>query len=543
MKRLAKRLFFLAAVVAIASGCSADDSADAEVTYYGDIEQVITDNCAGCHHPDQGAPIDLHTYDALQHSAHASLTNMEQGQMPPWPPDSECREYHHQRVMPDEDIELFRQWIDLGMPAGERPDDWTPFQPEGHPQPDRRAAVPDAPYNPREDLDDEYRCFLLDETFDEHTYVTGVHVDTGGAEVIHHANIFLVNEFDEPTVEQLEAEHDDAGYPCYGDPGFSSIDLIGAWVPGAQPIFTPEDTSVIIPEGSRLVMQTHFNTIFAEPEPVEPEVLLYTRDAPPDQRVWGMPFAIMDLVIPPGESESVHTQTYQNRDDDPWQIIGVAPHLHDFATEVRVEAIHDDGSESCLVDIPTWDFNWQQAYRFLDGEAVEIDGGEQIRLTCVYDNSPQNQPIIDGERRDPETVTWGADTTDEMCMTFLMVLEDYDPSQQSEERCDLFADCRSDCDDPYSIDCIFDCGTLETDCGVCLLEGAQDCGNEYCPELVDDATPCLLQCGQEAQSGGSLSECLQDECPDTRDELENCMRPRIEAGHCNQYLDSCNIVF
>lgn len=535
------RALVIFAIMTIGAACSDSEGASDQVTYHDHVQPLVEEHCAGCHYPGESAPIDLHTYDALSAAAELSLQYMEDGEMPPWSPDPECREYQDQRVMPDEGIETFRQWIDDGKPQGET-DVITIFDPEPPPEPDIRAGIFSPPYDPRSDLDDEYRCFLLDEEFEEDTYVSGTHVETGGVDVIHHANIFLVNPYQVDGVEDLEASSSESGYPCYGDPGFSSIDLLGAWVPGAQPIEVPEDSAVIVPEGSRLVLQTHFNTVFADPEPVAPEVTLYTRDDAPDRQVRGMPFANMDFVIPAGESESVHVEEYENLGDEPWQILGVAPHLHELATHVGVDIIHDD-SESCLIDIPDWDFNWQQAYRFLDDEWVEAQPGDRVRLTCTYDNSPSNQPIIDGEQQDPREVTWGARTVDEMCMTFLVVSEPYDPSASSEELCDRFNDCHSECEDPFGVGCIFNCGTLENDCGVCLLGGAQDCADQYCPGKVNDAAPCLLSCAQGAQGGGDIDRCLEEECPEERDDLEDCLRPRIEGGMCNDDLAECNVGF
>lgn len=512
------------------------------LTYYGAIEAVVNDNCSSCHYPGQGAPIELHTYENVSATAHLLLAYMESGEMPPWTPDPTCREFQHQRVMDPEDIELFRQWIDEGMAEGERPEDHSEFVPTSIAEPDIRAGLIGAPYHPREDVDDEYRCFLLEREFTEDTYVTGTHVETAGADVVHHANIFLVNPHDVDTVEGLEAGSDGPGYPCFGSPGFASISLIGAWVPGAQPILLPEDSAVIIPEGSRLVMQTHFNTLFADVEPVSPEVILYTRDTVPAYRVRGLPFANLNFTIPPGEEESIHVEDYTNASDKPWTVLGVAPHLHSLATRVAVEVIHQDDSESCIIDIPRWDFNWQQAYRFLDDDWVDVGPGDTVRLTCVFDNSPENQPVIDGVRQEPRQVTWGDRTIDEMCMTFLVVIEEYVP-REAGELCEEFVECRADCDDPYGIGCIFNCGTIEMDCGVCLIYGAQSCSNRYCPGQLSDALPCLYNCGQSAQTGGDMDGCLTDNCPAERDALEECLRPPIEAGLCNQDIASCNVEF
>lgn len=513
------------------------------LTYYGQIQSIIGARCATCHYPGEGAPLEFHTYENVRDMATLALAYMESGEMPPWSPDPSCREYRDQRIMPAEEIDLFRQWIEEGHQEGERPENHVDPGPPVTPEPDIRAGLIGGTYHPRDDVGDEYRCFLLDQEFDAETFVTGTHVETGGVKVIHHANIFLANRFDIDRVEALEASSEGPGYPCFGGPGFNSISLIGAWVPGMQPITVPEDSAIVIPQGSRLVLQTHFNTVFADPEPVSPEVTLYTRDEPPQFRIRGLPFANMNFVIPPGESESVHVETYRNSSDQTWNVLGVAPHLHSLATRVTLDVRHQDQSErTCLIDIPDWDFNWQQEYRFLDDQWVEVAPGDSLRLTCIFDNSPENQPLIDGVRQDPQEVRWGDRTVDEMCMAFLVISEPYQPPSEG-ELCEEFVDCRTDCSDPYSIGCIFNCGAIELNCGVCLINGAQRCSQRHCPQELRPALPCLLNCAQAAQTGGDMDGCLQEQCPEESGALEECLRPRIEGGMCNQDIQSCNVEF
>jgi len=52
-----------------------------------------------------------------------------------------------------------------------------------------------------------------------------------------------------------------------------------------------------------------------------------------------------------------------------------------------------------------------------------------LRLTCRYDNSPDNQPIVNGEQVAPRDVRWGEGTLDEMCLLYMTVEEDGEPSE------------------------------------------------------------------------------------------------------------------
>lgn len=407
---------------------------------------------------------------------------------------------------------------------------------------DRVGKVSGA-YTPNDQVSDDYRCFMMDLAFEEDTFITGIDVQPDNRQLVHHANLFLIPPAFAARVEQLEASEETGGYRCYGDAGISNTNLIGAWVPGAQPIFLPTDTAIVIPKGSRVVLQTHFNTVYAPTAPVAPEVHMFTQAQPPLKRARAMPIAHLTFEVPPGEKESSHSIIVRNVSNKPWTVIGTAAHLHELATKVKVEVLRTDGSRECILDIPRWDFNWQQEYRFLDDQWLEVKPNERVRLTCVFDNSPENQPIIDGARRAPRPVRWGGKTDDEMCLNFLVLLEDYEEPGEPGPLCAQFKGCQEACEEPFGVGCIFNCGVEEITCGECLVFGAQNCANQFCGPQLRAALPCLLACAQGAQAGGDIDGCLREECPDQRDALEACLSPYIEQGLCNQYISQCNVQF
>ena len=528
---------------------SADMGADmtraAPLTYWADIKPIIHRTCEGCHVAGGAGPYELNSYASLKDHIDIAMMSIQRGDMPPWSPDPECRHYQGERLISAQEVSALEQWIEQGMEEGQA-SDWE--EPEGQgsalPAPDI-ISLQNGPYTPSATRTDDYHCFLMDVTFEQDTYITGTNVLPGNDQIVHHANLFLINPTNAPRVVELQDRDPDAGYSCFGDAGISQTSIVGAWVPGATPIFTPEDTAIVIPKGSRLVLQSHYNTLYTPPAPISSEVHLYTTSTPPSKRARALPLANLTFDVPAGEKESEHAITVTNSSSHDWVVIGTAPHLHLLASKVKVEVLRKDDelADECLVDIPDWDFNWQQEYRFRDDEWVSVRPGDKVRLTCTFDNSPENQPIVDGQRLPPEDVSWGGKTNDEMCLNFLVVLQDYDPAAASAPLCSPFKTCRSECEDPYSVACIFNCATIEQDCGECLIFGAQDCASRYCRSTLRPAIPCLLTCAQGAQAGGDLDACLTQECPQEYEELETCLRPYIEQGLCNQYTEECNVEF
>lgn len=516
------------------------------LTYYEHVKPIMHRNCESCHRVGDVGPYPLDSYEELKAHVPMAMASIRAGSMPPWSPDPDCRHYKDERLITDEEVATLQRWIDDGMLEGDARD-WTETAPD--PRSNRSPDLvghQNLPYVPTPPpFTDDYQCYVIDLEFAEDTYVTGTTVVPGNRELVHHANLFLVNPTNAPKLDELQDRDPDPGYECFGNAGINQTNLVGAWVPGAQPIFMPEDAAIVIDKGSKLVLQVHYNTLYADPQPVESEVHLFTQAAPPTREVSAMPIANLTFEVPPGEKESVHTIKVRNSTSSPWKIIGTGPHLHLLASAVKVEVLRRDEEQEdvCLVDIPDWDFNWQQEYRFLDDEWVDVAPGDSVQLTCVFDNSPENQPVINGEKQPPVKLDWGAKSSDEMCLNFLVVMQDYDPNKVNGPLCSEFKACRPECDDPNGIGCIFNCAAEEQSCGECLLFGAQDCASRYCRRELSPTIPCLLACAQGAQGGGNIEECLIEECPAEYEALSTCMTPYIEQGLCNQYVEECNVEF
>ncbi|MFN3199493.1 MAG: hypothetical protein ACE366_13900 [Bradymonadia bacterium] len=242
------------------------------------------------------------------------------------------------------------------------------------------------------------------------------------------------------TAAQLSALIEElGGGGTMGTAGFSTI---GSWVPGNPERPLPAGTGIPVEPGSMMVVQMHYNTLSSAPVADQSSIEIAT--APAVERE-ATNLAMVDLgwisngligepmTIPAGESKVEHSTllTYDSfLVDRARQALGLpegAPlvihsanhHMHGLGRSQRTEIRHADGSNTCVLDIPDWDFNWQGSYALED--SVTLRPGDALWMGCSWDNSAANQPIIDGEVRAPADVSWGEGTTDEMCLGGLYV--------------------------------------------------------------------------------------------------------------------------
>ena len=70
----------------------------------------------------------------------------------------------------------------------------------------------------------------------------------------------------------------------------------------------------------------------------------------------------------------------------------------------KAGAVSVTADEECLVNVPAWDFNWQQLYQF--SQPLALKPGTRLKLSCTWDNGSD------------KTVRWGEGTDDEMCLNY-----------------------------------------------------------------------------------------------------------------------------
>jgi hypothetical protein len=433
---MSKRWAILVAPFALMIGCDgggdpgddpgdgADSGAAPEVTYYRDIKPILDAKCVGCHTTGEIAPFELRTYE--QAVAHAGVAQIAVNDriMPPWLAEDGCNEYVGDRSLSDEQIATFNRWVELGTPAGDPADEGEPLADEdpGMSRVDLTLSMAEA-YTSRNQPDD-YRCFLVDWPETERTtYVTGFNAVPGNPTVVHHVIAFLATPDQASTYRSLDAAEDGPGYTCFGGTRGPAQTWIGSWAPGRSGSDFPAGTGIAIPPGAMFILQVHYNTLAAEPQEdvtklelkVDDEVDLVAVLQPWANPAW---FGAGGMSIPANDPDVMHSWAYDAtviNGGQPFIMYGIGFHMHNLGTRGKVHIQRAGGGTECLLEIERWDFGWQGDYGFR--EPVRFDPGDKLYMECHWDNTLENQPMVDGQPLPPRDVSWGEGTTDEMCLT------------------------------------------------------------------------------------------------------------------------------
>jgi len=510
--------------------------AGVEVTWHSHARAIVETHCIDCHSSGGVGPFALDSWAAAEPYAASIVASTVAGRMPPWPPDADCHPMAHERRLDEAELAALTAWQAGGFAEGD---------PSTYQAPDTRDRVelgapdlslaPDADYEADPRQPDDYRCLPLSHTFETETLIRAVDILPGQRSVVHHVLLYEVGPGDVARMEQLDADDNGPGYACFGGPRAGNGRTLAGWVPGSEPMVFGDGAALRIPAGSRIVMQVHYNSLGLDPATIPPDRtraalwFLDPDDLTAEVNILGI--ADTSIFIEAGDPASVHERTWPV----PFgaDIIGVAPHMHTLGSRISVSLERGDGTDACLVNIPTWDFDWQRFYAYPDDQPVPVRPGDQIRMTCEYDNSPGNQPIVNGDRLDPRDVRWGDGTLDEMCLNYLIVATPAYPDDGG--TCGTFEPCVRACDDGDG-QCFLGCMFDADGCGSCMADAIQPCITDHCGAAALPFFACFSGCDNDLT-------CVLDACTDELDALWTCLEPHVESGACDDDFAVCDVSF
>lgn len=451
-----------------------------EATWHGEARAIVEAKCATCHQPGDIAPFPLTTLEEVRAFEAPVRMSIENGTMPPWMPDNDCNTYVQDFDLTDDERQLLLEWLDAGTPEGD-PDASMGAEPvEDTFRADLEVRLPQ-PYTPVREPDD-YRCQIVDLGITETTYSVGLRVVPDQRAIVHHTLAFLISEDEVESYQAMDDAEEGPGYTCFGGPTASEVqegegggqgslieDLtpeqiadvlagnlpegfngggglsgsLGSWVPGVPSQPYPAGTGIKLDPGDHLVVQMHYNTLTASPVADQSTIQVMLSDTvereatrlPLTDLAWvtGLPMFGEPMTIPAGEASVTHSTVIDAdsllmklakanlglSDDDTILIHGANLHMHELGVQTSFVTQHADGTETCGLDIPDWDFKWQGDYSLTT--PIRLAPEDTITLSCTWDNSPENQYAANGEAREPTDVEWGEGTGDEMCLGSLYI--------------------------------------------------------------------------------------------------------------------------
>lgn len=365
-----------------------------KVTFANQISRILQKNCVDCHRPGEIAPFSLIDYDEVAGWSEMIGEVVREQRMPPWHANPKHGEFKNDARLTEADKQLIYQWIADGAPLGDVAQLPAPLEATGGWQigkPDAIIPMSKRPFKVPSTGVMPYEYFVVDPGFKEDKWVQAAECRAGNRSVVHHILVGIKGRS-----QQLHS-------------GIES-QWVTATAPGAPPLQLPDGHAKLIPAGSKLVFQMHYTPngtattdisqvgfVFADPESVKNVV--------GTQQIHNRRFR-----IPPGaENHEVRANIKVEKD---LVILSLFPHMHLRGKSFRYMAHWPDGKTETLLDVPHYDFNWQNGYQFT--RPLKVPAGTRLECIAHFDNSENNFSNPNPEK----SVRWGDQTFEEMMIGY-----------------------------------------------------------------------------------------------------------------------------
>ena len=422
-------------LIAVSMGCEPQPAEQVEVTvdlpdtvtFAADIAPILYDNCVACHRVGGHAPFSLTSYGDAQRLGPAMVAATTSGRMPPWLPTRGAHEFDGERFLTPWQIGAIRKWVESGAPMGDLsaiPE--LPAVVHGWQlgEPDMVLEMPEA-FTLYASGPDRFRNFVIPVEIDRPRYVRTVDLDPGDGHVVHHAMIMVDDTRSSKRRDQQDPELGFDGMFAGSAARPPSGSFLG-WTPGKVPDDGTPGLAWKLEPGTDIVLQLHLQPRGNEQD-VRAAIGLYFTDEPPTRPSFWLTLGSRKIDLPAGKRGIEVLDSYVLPVDA--QLFGMYPHAHYLGDEIEGTATLPSGETISLIDIPRWNFNQQDFYRYR--EPVALPRGTELTMRISFDNSNDN-PLNPNDP--PRRVTYGPASGDEMANLFVqLVVRDSNDLQALEQ--------------------------------------------------------------------------------------------------------------
>jgi len=404
------------AAAALAAGPATKGS---EITFSKHVASILHKSCAPCHRQGEIAPMPLLTYADARPWARSIRDAARSKKMPPWHSDQPHGFFSNDPRLAQKDIDTIVAWVEGGARQGDPkdmpvtpsfPDGWTIGKPDIVLSMKEEFTVPADGVVP-------YKYFEVPTNFKEDTWVQAAELRPDNRGVVHHIIAFVKepgkNLRDPVTGEEVGGGgRSRSATPRSGgqEPDEGRFDgmLVGT-APGMPPFIFKAGYAKLVKAGSSLIFQMHYTPNGAVGKD-RSSIGLILAKAPVQKRVNTLFISGRRIRIPPGDPNYEVRASFTFPQDA--RVLSMMPHMHVRGKDFKYTAVFPDGREQVLLNVPSWDFNWQHIYRLR--EPILLPKGTRIDCVAHYDNSPGNKFNPDPTKE----VYWGDQTWEEMMIGF-----------------------------------------------------------------------------------------------------------------------------
>jgi hypothetical protein len=230
-------------------------------------------------------------------------------------------------------------------------------------------------------------------------------------------------------------EEDRTKYSQYF-PYKKSIAYYGGWIPGTSYEQYPENFGWVMPKRGVILLTVHYSPLAKDTSSISGINLFFTKN-PIKRKIKvislgsggiGAKDIVPDFHYIPANKVSTYKLEIVNPKENE-SVFYVWPHMHLIGKSFKAYAVFGAHDTIPLVNIPEWDFRWQEIYRYK--KPTLIPQGSTLVIEASYDNTAGN-PF--NPNNPPKVITSEGDMrSDQEMMTLLMLYVPYEDGDENIE--------------------------------------------------------------------------------------------------------------
>lgn len=413
------------------------------VTFNKEIAPIIQSKCINCHKPGEAAPFNLLSYEDVAKRATFIAKAVASRYMPPWKADDHYMAFANNRSLTDQQVKLITDWVKSGAPRGDKPDfTFATLLNTGYRRkPDITLTVKNA-YDAPGDNKERFIVYKIPFELPNEENVEAVEFFSNNKKIIHHAN-YAVHAVPDTaidlykTADMINLTEDDRTKYAQYFPYKKNIAYYGGWIPGTSFEEYPKNFGWVMPKRGVILLTVHYSPL-AEAASSISGINLFFTSTPIKRKIKVISLGsggigAKDIVpefhyIPANKVSNYKLEIVNPSENE--SVFYVWPHMHLIGKSFKAYAVFGANDTINLVNIPDWDFRWQEIYKFR--KPVLIPRDSRLVIEGSYDNT-SNNPF--NPHNPPEVITSEGDMrSDQEMMTLLML---YVPYQDGDENISL----------------------------------------------------------------------------------------------------------
>ena len=372
-----------------------------DATYHNRISRILERACVECHREGAGSPPPLETYEQVVGTRAMVRQVVSDRTMPPWFAKEGSGPWHNPHPLSEKDRRAIIEWIEGGAPEGDASDaplprtwskGWSLGQPDVVVGKSRSESVP------AEGVLD-YRVHFLECPNDQARWVDAIEIRPSHPAVVHHVLVFV----EEPRRAGESREAYRARAALGLDGFFASL------VPGQGATEFARGMAKRLPRNAWLKVQVHYQPNGRAVDSTI-EIGFHFAKGAPKHRLTTASARNTSFEIPAGAKSHQVRASYTFAEQS--RLVAFMPHMHLRGRAFRFELERPGEERTTVLDIPSYDFNWQLRYALV--EPIAVPRGSRLHATAWYDNSAENPANPDPSLR----VRFGEQTADEMMIGY-----------------------------------------------------------------------------------------------------------------------------